>query len=166
MFGLRQCRRGWLLLVLLRLVLLLLLMVLLLLLLVLLLLLLVLLMLLLLLRLLVLLLLLQVRLVLLLLLWLWWWSRWPLLRLLVLGSLRSPGPLNLGVHEAGSGVNISVGRRGISPNRIRALRPRNVLSTSDLGIGSRSRGLYWWDPPRWTWCSSVGSPGRRRRRQR
>ena len=108
-------------------------------------------------------------LVLLLLLLLWWMSRWLLLWLLVLGLLRalqSLGPLNLGIHKAGTGVYISVGRRGIGPNRIRGLRPRDILSTSDLGIGSRGCGLYRWAHPRWTWSSSVGSPGRRRRRQR
>ena len=94
----------------------------------------------------------------------WWRTRWPLWRLLVLCSLRGPSPLSLGVHEASSGVSISVGRRGFGSNRIRGLC--TALSTSDLGVGSRGCGLCRWAPPRWTWSTCIGSPGRRRCRQR
>ena len=93
-----------------------------------------------------LLLLLRLLLLLLLLLLLRWLCRRLPLRLLVLGLLRtfrSLGPLNLGVHRGDTGFCISVGRRGIGSDRIRGFRSRGALFPSDLGIGSRCRGLRW-----------------------
>ena len=92
--------------------------------------------------------------------------RWLLaLRPLSLRPIRAPDPFYLQVRETSPGIVISMGRRDLGSNRIHGLRSRGILSTSDLGSGSRGRGLCRWAPPCRTWSSGCGMLGRRRRRQ-
>ena len=99
-----------------------------------------------------------------------WRTRRTLRRLLALRPLslrpiRAPDPFYLQVRETSPGIVISMGRRDLGSNRIHGLRSRGILSTSDLGSGSRGRGLCRWDPPCRTWSSGCGMLGRRRRHQ-